>query len=66
VRGGKNKVFTNLKKIFYPKAEILVYYGKFEEAEEVYSKMERKDLAIQMRMRMGDWNRVLALTKEVV
>ena len=33
------------------RAEILIYYKKPEEADEIYNKMERKDLAIQMRMK---------------
>lgn len=46
------------------RAEILAYYGKMDEAEEIYEKMERKDLAISMRIRHGDWFRVLQLVKE--
>jgi len=33
------------------RAEILIYYKKPEEADEIYNKIERKDLAIQMRMK---------------
>ena len=46
------------------KAEILLSYGKFDEAESLYKKMERKDLAIQLRMRIGDWFKVVQLIKE--
>lgn len=40
------------------------FYNKLDEAEEIYDKMERKDLAIQMRMKHGDWFRVLQQIKE--
>lgn len=46
------------------KAEILAYYGRYDEAEQVYKKIERKDLAIQMRMKMGDWFKVVQMVKE--
>jgi WD repeat-containing protein 35 len=36
-----------------------VYYGRYDEAEEIYLKMERKDLAIAMRMKIGDWFKVV-------
>lgn len=41
------------------RAEILTYYNKIEEAEELYNKIERKDLSIQMRMKLGDWLQVV-------
>ncbi len=43
---------------------MLVYYEKYDEAEELYIKLERKDLAINMRVKIGDWFRVLTLAKE--
>lgn len=46
------------------KAEILVFYGKYDDAEECYRKMDRRDLAIQMRMRVGDWTKVLQMAKD--
>mmetsp|Transcript_312 Transcript_312/g.287 ORF Transcript_312/g.287 Transcript_312/m.287 type:complete len:161 (+) Transcript_312:2110-2592(+) len=46
------------------KAEILAFYGKYDEAENTYRRMERKDLAIQMRMKIGDWFRVVELVQE--
>jgi WD repeat-containing protein 35 len=29
--------------------------GRFDEAEGVYRDMDRKDLAIDLRVRIGDW-----------
>ena len=46
------------------KAEILAYYAHYDEAEQVYKKIERKDLAIQMRMKLGDWFKVVQMVKE--
>lgn len=46
------------------KAEILAYYGKYDEAEAVYKRMERKDLMIQLRMKIGDWFKVIQMVKE--
>jgi WD repeat-containing protein 35 len=36
---------------------------RFEEAEQVYLQMDRKDLAIDLRMKTGDWFRVIQLLK---
>lgn len=46
------------------KAEILAFYGKYDEAEALYKKMERKDLAIQLRIKVGDWFKVVELIQE--
>ena len=46
------------------KAEILAYYHRFDEAEKVLINMDRKDLAIDMRVRLGDWFKVLKLAQE--
>lgn len=45
------------------KAEILAYYQNFEMAERLYLEMDRKDLAIDLRIRLGDWFRVVQLIK---
>ena len=34
-------------------AEVAVYFKRFDEAEQLYHKMDRPDLAIDMRMRLG-------------
>ena len=43
------------------KAEVAVYFQRFDEAEALYRDMDRKDLAIELRMRLGDWLRVVQL-----
>ncbi len=46
------------------KAEILTLYGKYDDAENVYRSIERKDLAVNMRVKIGDWFRVLEMVRE--
>jgi WD repeat-containing protein 35 len=46
------------------KAEVLAYYHRFDEAERVYKEMDRRDLAVEMRARLGDWFRVVQLVQE--
>jgi WD repeat-containing protein 35 len=43
------------------RAEVAVYLGKFDEAETIYREIDRKDLAIAMRNRIGDYSRVIQL-----
>lgn len=43
------------------RAEVAVYLGKFDEAESIYREIDRKDLAIQMRKKIGDYSRVVQL-----
>ena len=40
------------------KAEIANYFQRFDEAEALYREIDRKDLAIDLRVRLGDWFRV--------
>lgn len=42
------------------RAEVAVYFKRFDEAEQAYQRMDRPDLAIDMRMRLGDWFKVRA------
>ncbi|XP_023690491.1 WD repeat-containing protein 35 isoform X2 [Paramormyrops kingsleyae] len=45
------------------RAEVAAYFGRFEEAERMYLDMDRRDLAIGLRSKLGDWFRVLQLLK---
>jgi WD repeat-containing protein 35 len=45
------------------KAEVAAYFQQFDEAEALYRKIDRKDLAIDLRQRLGDWFRVLQLVQ---
>lgn len=44
--------------------QVHVYFKRFDEAEQLYRKMDRLDLAINMRSRLGDWFKVEKLLKE--
>lgn len=37
------------------RAEVAVYFKRFDEAEQAYHAMDRPDLAVDMRMRLGGW-----------
>lgn len=43
------------------RAEVAVYLNRFDEAESIYREIDRKDLAIQLRKRLGDDKRVVQL-----
>ncbi|GBG63808.1 hypothetical protein CBR_g39592 [Chara braunii] len=45
------------------KAEVCTYFRRFDEAESIYMDMDRPDLAIELRMRLGDWFRVEKLAQ---
>jgi WD repeat-containing protein 35 len=42
-------------------AEVAAYFHQFDKAEDMYVAMDRKDLALELRKRLGNWRRVLAL-----
>lgn len=44
-------------------AEIAAYFKRFEEAERLYLDMDRRDLAVDLRVKLGDWFRVVQLVK---
>ena len=44
-------------------AEVDVYFQRFEEAERTYRNMDRLDLAVNLRAKLGDWFRVVQLLK---
>eukprot|EP01135_Chromosphaera_perkinsii_P001605 Nk52_evm75s207 gene=Nk52_evmTU75s207 len=43
------------------KAEVYAHFGHFEEAEKMYLNIDRRDLAINLRLKLGDWFRVVHL-----
>eukprot|EP00472_Partenskyella_glossopodia_P003555 CAMPEP_0197515860 /NCGR_PEP_ID=MMETSP1318-20131121/846_1 /TAXON_ID=552666 /ORGANISM="Partenskyella glossopodia, Strain RCC365" /LENGTH=784 /DNA_ID=CAMNT_0043064331 /DNA_START=21 /DNA_END=2375 /DNA_ORIENTATION=- len=43
------------------KAEVEAYFNRFAEAERLYMAMDKRDQAIAMRMKLGDWFRVVQL-----
>jgi WD repeat-containing protein 35 len=44
-------------------AEVAAYFKRFDEAEQCYLAMDRPDLAIELRMRLGDWFKVEKLAQ---
>lgn len=43
------------------RAEVCIYFRRFDEAEAIYLEMDAKDLAVELRTRLGDWFRVVQL-----
>lgn len=46
------------------RAEVAAFYQRFDEAEKIYKEMDRKDLALELRSRLGDWFKALQLVQE--
>ncbi|XP_021561959.1 WD repeat-containing protein 35 isoform X2 [Carlito syrichta] len=57
------ELLGNLQSESMKQAEVFAYFGRFEEAERMYLDMDRRDLAIGLRVKLGDWFRVLHLLK---
>ncbi|XP_075964142.1 WD repeat-containing protein 35 [Anarhichas minor] len=57
------KRLGNLQSEPMKQAEVAAYFSRFEEAERMYLDMDRRDLAISLRIKLGDWFRVLQLLK---
>ncbi|XP_010201833.1 WD repeat-containing protein 35 isoform X2 [Colius striatus] len=57
------KRLGNLQSESMKQAEVAAYFSRFEEAERMYLDMDRRNLAIGLRMKLGDWFRVLQLLK---
>ena len=45
------------------KAEIAQFFKDYDQAEDIYNTSDRKDLAIAMRLKLGQWDRVISLMK---
>eukprot|EP00904_Undaria_pinnatifida_P002695 jgi/Undpi1/12426/HiC_scaffold_5.g02098.m1 len=46
------------------RAEVSTYFDRFEEAENMLREIDRRDLTISLRERLGDWFRVVQLLKQ--
>ncbi|KAK5614379.1 WD repeat-containing protein 35 [Crenichthys baileyi] len=57
------KRLGNLQSEPMKQAEVAAYFGRFEESESMYLHMDRRDLAINLRIKLGDWFKVLQLLK---
>jgi WD repeat-containing protein 35 len=49
---------------YLKRAEVYQFFLKYDKAEEVYMMVDRKDLIIDMRMKLGHWDKVVSLIKE--
>ncbi|KAJ3332051.1 WD repeat-containing protein 35 [Blyttiomyces sp. JEL0837] len=45
------------------RADVLAHFGQYDQAERVYLEQDRKDLAIDLRIQLGDWFRAVQLMK---
>jgi len=43
------------------KAEIACFFKRYDEAEQIFRDIDRRDLAMELRMRLGDWAKVVGL-----
>ncbi|KAL9918488.1 intraflagellar transport protein Oseg4 isoform 1-T1 [Glossina fuscipes fuscipes] len=55
------KRLRNIPSSMLQKAEVAAFYGEFEEAEKLYIDGDRRDLAINLRVTLCDWFRVVQL-----
>lgn len=60
------KKLENIDDKHKQKAEIAAYFGKYDEAEEIFKEIDRKDLALELRMKLGDWSKVVNLIEQGV
>ena len=52
------RLLNNSKK---QRAEVAIYFRRFDEAEAAFLAMDERDAAVELRMRLGDWFRVVQL-----
>jgi hypothetical protein len=50
--------------LVYAHPQVHVYFKRFDDAEVLYRQMDRLDLAINLRSRLGDWFKVEKLLRE--
>ncbi|XP_074656125.1 WD repeat-containing protein 35-like isoform X2 [Tubulanus polymorphus] len=57
------KRLGNIQNETMKQAEVMAYFRRFDEAEKIYLDMDRRDLAVNLRKKLGDWFRVVQLIK---
>ncbi|XP_059152704.1 WD repeat-containing protein 35-like isoform X2 [Physella acuta] len=57
------KRLGNLQNDKIKQAEVASYFRRFDDAEKIYLDMDRKDLAVSLRKKLGDWFKVIHLLK---
>ncbi|KAH0786768.1 WD repeat-containing protein 35 [Histomonas meleagridis] len=53
------KRIRSIKDTNIQRAQILTYLGRFDEAQSIYSSMDRNDLSIEMRNSIGDYEHII-------
>ncbi|XP_076068879.1 intraflagellar transport protein Oseg4 [Oratosquilla oratoria] len=57
------KKIANIQNETLRRAEVAAYFKDFDEAEKLYLEVDRRDIAISLRRKLGDWFRVVQLLK---
>lgn len=57
------KRLANITNPTIQKGEVAAWFGQYDEAEKLYLEVDRRDLAIGLRRKLGDWFKVLQLLK---
>ena len=57
-------VFSKKKGKSKQLAEVAAYFKRYDDAEKIYRDIDRKDLATELRTRLGDWFKVTQLAQE--
>ena len=57
------KRLSNITNSTIQRAEVAAWFNQYDEAEKLYLEVDRRDLAIQLRKKLGDWFKVLQLLK---
>lgn len=54
----------NLDEKVKQKAEVACFFKRYDEAEQIFRDIDRRDLALDLRMRLGDWAKVIPLIEQ--
>lgn len=54
----------NLDEKVKQKAEVACFFKRYDEAEQIFRDIDRRDLALDLRMRLGDWPKVVSLIEQ--
>ena len=57
------KRLQNIQSKSIQRAEVAAWFNRFDEAEKLYLEDDRRDLAVNLRRRLGDWFKVSQLLK---
>lgn len=46
------------------RAEVAAYFGRFDESEQIYASLDRRDLSLDLRLRLCDWQNVYQILSQ--